>query len=125
MNIEGYKQRLQAEEQQLSNRIDRAVANARDLSDEPDLGEWGDASDRDEEKDGQLGEAAFFSNTLKLVRDALKRIEEGTFGKCVIDGAPIEEKRLNALPWTPYCLEHALLLEKEMEKEHPRRPPTL
>jgi DnaK suppressor protein len=55
------------------------------------------------------------------VRDALKRIEEGTFGKCVVDGGAIEEKRLNAVPWTPYCLKHEQLLEKE----HPRRMPTL
>ena len=121
MNTEGYKQRLQAEEQRLSNRIDRADTNARDLSDGPSVREWGDASVRDEEKDGQFQEAASDSTTFKLVRDALKRIEEGTFGKCVVDGGPIEEKRLNAVPWTRYCLKHEQLLEKE----HPRRMPTL
>ena len=121
MNTEGYKQRLQAEEQRLANRIDRADTNARDLSDGPSVREWGDASVRDEEKDGQFQEAASDSTTFKLVRDALKRIEEGTFGKCVVDGGPIEEKRLHAVPWTPYCLKHEQLLEKE----HPRRMPTL
>jgi RNA polymerase-binding transcription factor DksA len=29
----------------------------------------------------------------------------------VVDGAPIEEKRLEAVPWTPYCLKHQQLLE--------------
>jgi DnaK suppressor protein len=61
------------------------------------------------------------STTLNQVRDALKRIEEGTFGKCVIDGGAIEEKRLQAMPWTPYCLKH----EQILEKEQPRRMPTL
>jgi hypothetical protein len=53
MNTDGYKQRLQAEEQRLSNRIERADTDARDLSDGPSVREWGDASVRDEEKDGQ------------------------------------------------------------------------
>jgi DnaK suppressor protein len=117
----GIKQRLQGEEQRLSNRIDRADTNARDLSDGPSVREWGDASVRDEEKDGQFQEAASDLTTFKLVRDALKRIEEGTFGKCVVDSGPIEEKRLHAVPWTPYWLKHEQLLEKE----HPRRMPTL
>ena len=87
----------------------------------PSVREWGDASVRDEEKDGQFQEAASDLTTFKLVRDALKRIEEGTFGKCVVDSGPIEEKRLHAVPWTPYWLKHEQLLEKE----HPRRMPTL
>lgn len=121
MNTEGYKQRLRVEEQRLSRMMDRADTNARDLSDGPSVHEWGDASVRDEEKDGQFQEAAADSTTLKLVRDALKRIEEGTFGKCLVDGGPIEEKRLQAMPWIPYCLKHEQLLEKE----HPRQMPTL
>jgi len=121
MNTEGYKKRLHAEEQRLSIRIGRADTNARDLSDGPSVREWGDAGVRDEEKDGQFQEAASDSTTLKFIREALKRIEEGTFGKCVVDGGSIEEKRLKAAPWTPYCLKHEQLLEKE----HPRRMPTL
>lgn len=121
MNTEVYKQRLQAEEQRLAKSIDRADRNARDLSEGPSVRERADASVRDEEKDAQFQEAASDSTTLKLVRDALKRIEEGTFGKCVIDGGVIEEKRLHAVPWTPYCLRH----ERLLEKEHPRRMPTL
>jgi RNA polymerase-binding transcription factor DksA len=29
--------------------------------------------------------------------------------RCVVDGAPINEKRL--LPWTPYCLKRQQLFE--------------
>jgi DnaK suppressor protein len=36
---------------------------------------------------------------LQEVEDALKRIEEGTYGKCVDCGRPIPEKRLEAIPW--------------------------
>ncbi len=36
---------------------------------------------------------------LQEVEDALKRIEEGTYGKCASCGRPIPEKRLEAIPW--------------------------
>jgi DnaK suppressor protein len=42
---------------------------------------------------------------LSLVRLALERLHEGTFGDCLHCGKPIGEKRLEALPWTPYCIE--------------------
>jgi DnaK suppressor protein len=42
---------------------------------------------------------------LSLVRLALERLREGTFGECLHCGKPIGEKRLEALPWTPYCIE--------------------
>lgn len=120
LNIEDYKQRLRAKEQELLEDARRAEASARDLSD-PSAQDWSDASVNDEEKSGQINELDIDSTTLNRVRDALKRIEEGTYGKCVVDGGPIEEKRLQAMPWTPYCLKHEQLLEKE----HPRRMPAL
>jgi RNA polymerase-binding transcription factor len=55
------------------------------------------------------------------VRDALQRIEDGTFGKCIVDGGPIEEKRLEAIPWTPYCLKH----ERQNELSEPLETPSL
>ena len=113
MNIQEYKRRLQAEERRLLGSIERAEATARDLSDKTSPGDWSDASVSDEEKERQFQEAESDSILLNQVRDALKRIEDGTFGKCVVDGGPIEEKRLNAMPWTPYCLKHAQLLEKK------------
>lgn len=41
---------------------------------------------------------------LSLVRLALERLHEGTFGECMHCGGTIGEKRLDALPWTPYCI---------------------
>ncbi len=36
---------------------------------------------------------------LTEVQQALERIENGTYGKCVDCGQPIPEKRLEAIPW--------------------------
>ena len=42
---------------------------------------------------------------LSLVRLALERLREGTFGDCLHCGKAIGEKRLEALPSTPYCID--------------------
>lgn len=42
---------------------------------------------------------------LSLVRLALERLHEGSFGECLHCGKPIGDKRLDALPWTPYCID--------------------
>lgn len=45
--------------------------------------------------------------TLRQIDDALRRIDEGTYGTCEIDDKPIPEERLRAIPWTTRCIEHA------------------
>jgi DnaK suppressor protein len=44
------------------------------------------------------------SNLLRNVRAALRRIDEGTYGVCVHCEEDISPKRLNAVPWTPFCI---------------------
>lgn len=44
------------------------------------------------------------SNLLRNVRAALRRIDEGMYGICVHCEEEISPKRLNAVPWTPYCI---------------------
>ncbi|HLQ10524.1 MAG TPA: TraR/DksA C4-type zinc finger protein [Ktedonobacteraceae bacterium] len=49
---------------------------------------------------------------LTEVQEALKRIEQGTYGKCVVCGRPIPEKRLEAIPWAARDVEHEAALEQ-------------
>lgn len=42
---------------------------------------------------------------LSLVTRALERLKEGSFGECMECGSEIGAKRLEALPWTPYCID--------------------
>lgn len=44
---------------------------------------------------------------LNQIDSALDRIEEGTYGSCEVCGNPIPYERLEALPYTPYCIDHA------------------
>lgn len=38
---------------------------------------------------------------------ALARIEDGTYGTCATCGRPIGEARLEVMPTTQYCIDHA------------------
>ena len=49
---------------------------------------------------------------LTEVEDALKRIEDGTYGNCVVCGQPIPEKRLEAIPWASRCVKDQEELEQ-------------
>jgi RNA polymerase-binding protein DksA len=52
----------------------------------------------------------------KLIReidDALRRIEDGTFGVCEMTGKPIKLERLEELPWARYSIEAARELERQ------------
>ncbi|WP_091467244.1 TraR/DksA family transcriptional regulator [Paenarthrobacter nitroguajacolicus] len=44
---------------------------------------------------------------LEQIDDALARIAAGTYGLCAVCGVAIPEGRLEARPWTPFCVNHA------------------
>lgn len=57
----------------------------------------------------------------KIVREidqALDRIHNGTYGICLGNGKFIPKARLEAIPWTKYCVEHASMLEKGLVKNN-------
>ncbi|HEV3162433.1 MAG TPA: TraR/DksA family transcriptional regulator [Isosphaeraceae bacterium] len=49
--------------------------------------------------------------TLDQIQEALGRIDKGTYGRCLECGSPIAKPRLQALPYTRYCIECARKLE--------------
>lgn len=49
---------------------------------------------------------------LESIDVALTRIDDGDYGKCIHCGDPIQEKRLEAVPWARYCLRCADLNER-------------
>lgn len=49
---------------------------------------------------------------LHEIDDALRRIEEGTYGVCEGTGKPILKARLKAQPWAKYSVEYARKLEE-------------
>ena len=45
------------------------------------------------------------THVLSEIDAALARIGNGTFGTCEVCGKPIDEERLEALPWATLCIE--------------------
>jgi DnaK suppressor protein len=58
---------------------------------------------------------------LRMMDAALVRIQLGTFGVCLACGEDINPRRLDALPWTQYCLRCQQGFE-EVEKAARRIP---
>jgi DnaK suppressor protein len=55
------------------------------------------------------------SNLLRNVRAALRRINEGSYGICLHCEEDINPKRLNAVPWTPFCITCQELADRSKE----------
>jgi len=53
---------------------------------------------------------------LRMIEEALYKIEEGTYGVCEECDEPIGDKRLEKNPWTSLCITHA----EERERENKR-----
>jgi len=119
VNTEHFRRRLLELERELVERLRTEVETARDArDDQPDVS---DLAHVDELKDEYFALAETDSAILAAVRAALRRIEDGTYGRCVVDGKPISEGRLESVPWTPYCLKH----QAELEERARIRTPSL
>jgi len=53
-------------------------------------------------------------NLLMLIEESFNRMKDGSYGTCTNCGAVIGEKRLQAVPWTPFCIDCQELQEKWM-----------
>ena len=51
-------------------------------------------------------------NLLMLIDEAFNRLKDDSYGKCTNCGNIIGDKRLSAVPWTPYCIDCQELQEK-------------
>src|ERR1700710_1466776 len=51
-------------------------------------------------------------NTLLQIENALRRMDEGSYGRCANCGQNIAPARLDALPWAHFCVDCQELAEK-------------
>jgi DnaK suppressor protein len=107
-----YRARLLEEQERLMNAVeflDRE--NPGSISDE--LGDIVTAGDSnlgdtatatyDRELDQSLEEGA--QQTLVAIKDALRKIDDGSYGTCEVCGKPIGDGRLAAIPWARLCID--------------------
>jgi DnaK suppressor protein len=120
MNLDHYKTLLLTQERELVAR--RARTGAEEL--EPGDGAAGDVGDdsvEDEQKAKLFAADEANASVLDDVRLALGRIADGSYGRCLEDDQPIDEKRLEAVPWARYCARH----QAEREEAQGLQTPSL
>src|SRR5438067_13807615 len=97
--LEKYKKILETKRDELArglrNREDIAIEKTPDALDEVQLAGERELAIRNLDRE---------SNLLRNVRLALARIDDGSYGVCLHCDEDIKTKRLDAVPWTKYCI---------------------
>ena len=77
-----------------------------------DPSDSGDLSQQSHEEWLFLNRNTLEKNLLREVEEALRRVDEGSFGVCQECEEPISAKRLQALPWAKFCVRCQELLSE-------------
>jgi DnaK suppressor protein len=97
--LEKYKATLEAKKAEIAaslrNRDEIAIEKTADAIDEVQLAGERELAIRNLDRESIL---------LRNVRAALARIADGSFGTCLHCEEDISPKRLNAVPWAPFCI---------------------
>lgn len=97
--LEKFRKALEARQAELSaalrNRENIAIEKSPDALDEVQLAGERELAIRNLDRE---------SNLLRNVKAALGRISDGSYGVCLHCEEEITPKRLNAVPWTPFCI---------------------
>lgn len=109
--IEAFKKRLEERQRELRTAVSRNEQDGRaaDLDTAQDVADRASSS---YQKEFLFHQSSNDRQLLQMVEAALGRIREGTFGECISCGNEINIKRLEAVPWTRYCIECQEKLEK-------------
>lgn len=103
LDIEMRRNTLERRKSYLTNRLE----NIEDELDEAPDSNWSEnaqASEADEVLE-DLGLAG--QDEIRAIDAALKRMDDGEYGFCVTCGNEISDERLNIVPYTPFCKDHA------------------
>ena len=111
-DIEQVRKTLLARQEELKTALRQNGENSLDAGSE-DVQDEIDRVTTLEAKTASLELSTREFKALEDVRAALQRLDEGTYGRCIVDDEPIGEARLKAIPETPYCIRHAEEAEAE------------
>ena len=116
MNVEHFKEILLMRKAELEKILFNISSEINDISrcDIKDDGDYAAAS-MDSGRDYQI----YLNQKKELaeIEEALKRIEEGTYGICQMCDEPISEERLKIKPYAKYCIICREMIEKESKRK--------
>jgi RNA polymerase-binding transcription factor len=116
--IEQFRWKLEVNRQDVLQFLNRLGAEARTLEvDSPQ--DSGDQSINTLSRESLFQQSSQKRDLLRMIEAALRRIREGDFGVCLACGEDIQQRRLEAVPWTQYCLHCQQMLEQEAAESAP------
>ena len=110
--VEHFKRKLLEMRRELLGQVEKSKVYSKEIG-EDGIPDSGDVAAYSYSKEVLMGLGENERYKLRLVEEALTKIEEGHFGVCERCEGPIPVKRLNLLPFTRYCVECQSELEKE------------
>jgi DnaK suppressor protein len=102
-SLHRFEQKLRSQQALLERTMQSAAREGRQTSTD-DLQDAADQAVQSYQKELLFLQGTQGHTQLTLVRAALDRIEDGSFGECQQCGNSIGEKRLEAVPWTAHCI---------------------
>jgi len=114
--LESFRKRLEERQQSLRKMVSRTEEDCR-IADQDAAQDIVDRAASSYTKEFLFSQSNNDRQLLQMVETALLRIREGSFGECVSCGNEINPKRLEAVPWTRYCIECQDKLEKGLLEE--------
>jgi DnaK suppressor protein len=110
--LQQFKKRLEIRQQELQRSVTRAQKDGRTLEDSRAADE-ADRAATSYTKDFLFRISTNERNLLRAVDTTLGRIRDGSFGHCASCGKEINQKRLEAIPWTLHCIDCQEATERE------------
>ena len=101
--FENYKKILQKKADEIRRSMS-AQKVAQMMSRQDHVADEGDLSQQSHEEWIFLNRNSLEMKLLREVQDALRRVEQGSYGVCHECEEPISAKRLDAIPWAKYCI---------------------
>jgi len=98
------KQMLEDRRRELMNEVQGRMRDVRaDGAKDREVFDQGESSEVDIQEDIEFALIQMKSETLNKINEALRRLDEGTYGNCFECGEEISEARLRALPFAARC----------------------
>jgi RNA polymerase-binding transcription factor DksA len=119
MNPDAMRERLERERADLEATIEsikeRLAVPQRDSGGDVALADQhpADVASETEARELDVAQQTMFEARIGLIDEALRRLDRGEYGRCVICGREIPTERLELVPETPYCVEDA---EREQQR---------
>ncbi len=108
-----YEDALRAKQKELHDSYDRDKA-AGNASPDDGIQDLADKAASAYSKELSFSLSDVERNMLMLIEEAFNRMAAGTYAVCTNCGVEIGDKRLQAVPWTPFCIDCQELQEKGM-----------